>query len=220
MTPNPEKERQDALTSIRLIRKNVFSPQGTFLDLGANIGEVSIAALTFGFDRVVAVEAHPSTFKRLVKRTKGYSQIETIHGAVLDVDGKIVNVSSPENSTGAGVQFGTMRKDRPRGYFRLVESIGFAGLVKRTKPSFIKMDIERSEYPALRGFVPPKSLLGILIEFHSPNSVAKFAEQKAIEQAFKKEGFARTYPLAYSLNEEGTATKFQRVTILMQRKTR
>jgi len=52
-----------------------------FLDIGANIGLVSIYAVPY-CKRIVAVEPAPDTFKQLKRNTKNYQIIETLEAAL------------------------------------------------------------------------------------------------------------------------------------------
>lgn len=58
----------------------------TFLDIGANIGLVSIYAVPY-CKRIVAIEPAPTTFDRLVEHTRNYQIIECYQTALAPVDG-------------------------------------------------------------------------------------------------------------------------------------
>ena len=57
-----------------------------FLDIGANIGIVSIYAVPY-CKRIVAVEPSPSTYKTLVDNTRNYPIIECLQVALTPTDG-------------------------------------------------------------------------------------------------------------------------------------
>lgn len=57
-----------------------------FLDIGANVGMVSIYASPY-CNRIVAVEPSPQTFEKLVKNTHIYQMIECVQVALATVDG-------------------------------------------------------------------------------------------------------------------------------------
>lgn len=58
----------------------------TFLDIGANVGMVSIYASPY-CKRIVAVEPSPQTFEKLVKNTHIYQMIECVQVALAPIDG-------------------------------------------------------------------------------------------------------------------------------------
>lgn len=59
-----------------------------FLDIGANIGLVSIYAVPY-CKRIVAIEPSPDTFQQLSKNTKPYQMIECYRVALAPVDGNV-----------------------------------------------------------------------------------------------------------------------------------
>ncbi len=59
-----------------------------FLDIGANVGLVSIYAVPF-CKRIVAVEPAPGTYYQLVKNTKNYSMIACDQSALSPTDGLV-----------------------------------------------------------------------------------------------------------------------------------
>lgn len=70
----------------------------TFVDIGANIGLVSIYAAP-ACSRIIALEPAPETFKVLKAMTHKFSQIECVNAALLDRDGTHEFFLNDENST-------------------------------------------------------------------------------------------------------------------------
>ncbi len=70
-------------TQIRVFQVSIFQGKRdlVFLDIGANIGLVSIYAVPF-CKRIVAVEPSPETFEKLVFNTNPYSVIECVDVAL------------------------------------------------------------------------------------------------------------------------------------------
>jgi len=115
-----------------------------FLDLGANIGLVSIYASDV-CDRIVAVEPAPATFALLRRVSKHFPNIEAYNMAICGVDGVCVFHVNDINTTANSVvnDFGVPTD---------VRGVTLPALVKETKldhVDFCKMDIEGSELDAL-----------------------------------------------------------------------
>lgn len=70
----------------------------TFLDIGANIGLVSLYA-AFSCKRIVALEPAPATYEVLKAMTRMFSQIEIAEFALAPVDGEVVFYQNDLNST-------------------------------------------------------------------------------------------------------------------------
>lgn len=84
----------------RRIYERIFTePRGkTFLDLGANIGLVSLFASDV-CARIVAVEPDPETFVVLKAMTCQFSNIECVQAALAPKDGEVTFYRNPENFT-------------------------------------------------------------------------------------------------------------------------
>ena len=72
----------------------ILQPGNVYVDVGANIGTLALtASLAVGENgNVIAIEAHPLTFKYLESNIKlnGFSNIELIHSAVGDSEGELI----------------------------------------------------------------------------------------------------------------------------------
>ena len=115
----------------------------TVLDLGANVGLFSLYAAD-SCERVVAVEAVPSTYKITQEITKDFAQIEAHQFAISHKDAD-VDFYINENST-------TNSLVSHRGEQITVPGITVAGLLEKLNMDhvdFVKCDIEGSEVIAL-----------------------------------------------------------------------
>lgn len=142
---------------------HLLSPEGAkvILDVGANIGAVSqIYARRFPGAQIHALEASPSTFALLQQNFQGHPRVHTHYFAVSDRDGEI--------SFNVNYNSGTSSVFEPSDYNRATwASQGTQARVAVpavTIPAFcrrmdidaidvLKLDIEGSELPALRGAV-------------------------------------------------------------------
>lgn len=119
------------------------------IDIGAGIGDdvLAFSRLVGAEGRVIAIEAHPRTFRCLVK-TIAANRLENVialNVAVSDQEGS-VTISSEENflsnSIVAGIGATTIRAARFDHIF---------SELKLARPKLIKMNIEGAETAALRG---------------------------------------------------------------------
>jgi FkbM family methyltransferase len=131
---------------------------GTLLDLGANIGEVSLQC-SHWFEKTLAVESDPQTATVLRRRLRGYP-VQVINYAVAGVNGETRFIKrrdklSVSNSVSKSADDGPS-----------ILTISFESLLQYWKPTVIKMDIEGSEYECLAGVHPGAVTRAIVVEFH------------------------------------------------------
>lgn len=194
---NFDKSEADSRSNIRHLKQ--YGPGGVFLDLGANVGFVSQAALQ-QFDSVVAVEAHPDTYAQLSQRLADSFAI-TMNRAVTAESGETMWVSTPENSIGA-----TARKQKRlnrQGYYKEVQSISLQSLINRYCPRVIKMDIEGSEYECISSATFPSSVEWIQVEWHGVRSTKGYDRMLAAERHLAEQKFSRVIPQSISMHTEG-----------------
>jgi FkbM family methyltransferase len=124
-------------------------PGDTVVDVGAGIGDDALvfSRLVGETGHVFAIEAHPRTFRCLVKTiaANGLSNVTAIHAALSDADGEIM-ISTTDNFLSASVVAG--------GRATPVKARTLDGLLdelRRPAPSFLKMNIEGAETAALLG---------------------------------------------------------------------
>jgi len=131
---------------LRLFASELLSGGAVVLDLGANIGVTStLIALDTPGSRVIAVEAGPATVDMLRDNlaTNGISNVEVVHAAVSDSNGR---VHFHESSA-----FGHVTDD-PHAID--IESVTVASLVERLgldRVDLIKIDVEGLEPDVIEG---------------------------------------------------------------------
>lgn len=188
---------------------------GLLLDLGANIGEVSLA-LEDQFDKIVAVEAHPLTFEIAVERIKasGSKKIELMCRAVTGKTGEEMFISTPEKSTSSTVRAKKVRVGID-GYYKPVTTISLQDLIEEHHPRVIKMDIEGCEYDALEDVVIPSGLEYLVVEFHGATSKKMFGRLLKCADNLSRQGLGLIDPK--SLNSRNGCLKFGFMTFVFQR---
>jgi FkbM family methyltransferase len=168
---------------------------GTFLDLGANVGEVSIR-LADRFDAVVAVESHPDTALAATRRIAAAGlcpKVTVIEGAVHSTAGIEMFASTPRYSTGSTVRAKRRMTGRDD-YYKSVKTIAIQNLVDWCRPRVIKMDIEGCEYDCLDSIVVPPYLEHVVIEFHGATSKKLFDRFLANAMRLRDQGLSIVYP--------------------------
>jgi FkbM family methyltransferase len=144
-----------------------LDPEGTVLDLGANIGMFTILAANrlVPRGRVVAVEPNPYAAAVLQRNVieNGFSNVEVIVAAAAPMDGNVELHLAP-HSLGATVFAG-----QRRGESVMVAAIGVGTLIESLGPiELLKMDIEGSEWPIVFDSSPEMwvRIKRIAMEFH------------------------------------------------------
>lgn len=134
-------------------------------DIGTNIGGFSNAYHN-KFNKIIAIEAHPLTYKFAKQNLSPYSNIEVINKAVSNVDDKEVSLYLHDS----GDSGSTSLIEIPSGQFLdkeySVSTISYPSLVaKYGTPQYMKIDCEGGEY----NFLINQDLSGvefIAIEIH------------------------------------------------------
>ena len=156
---------QDAEHNIEIIAQLAGSG-GTLLDLGANIGEVSIR-LADQFDRIIAVEGNPKTFKIMLDRIAASgkdTKIVPIMAIVAPRDDEIRYMSDPSEAGVDAIAHSVCPIDGEK-YFA-VSTVAFSPLVERYAARAVKMDIEASEFEIIEQCEFPPCISFLLVEFH------------------------------------------------------
>ncbi len=128
------------------IFKSYIKPGDTVLDIGANIGYLTLlAAKQTGLGgKVYAFEPETENFRLLRKNTEvnGCSNVIAVNKAVADKDGPLKLYINPTFAPGHKTGTGEGGVE--------IEGIALDNFIKE-KVDFIKIDIEGGEYTALRG---------------------------------------------------------------------
>jgi FkbM family methyltransferase len=131
---------------------NHLPANGIFLDLGANIGAITIPVYTKRRDaRIICVEAAPWIFRNLERNLKhnGAVDIAAINKALYYNDGEILDFYSPEDKFGKG-SLSPVFTDK----LTKVTTIKVDTLVKQLQiphVDIIKIDVEGYEYHVFKG---------------------------------------------------------------------
>ena len=126
------------------------------IDAGANLGVLSLGfSLVAPRGRVIAIEASPETYGRLVQNVAAAqaANVETMHLAVGEAAGTLEFFSSPWFSAGSFVKKETFGASLHQGSTK-VQAEPIDGIVERLgldRLDLIKIDIEGHELPALHG---------------------------------------------------------------------
>lgn len=164
----------------------------TVIDIGAGIGDdaVVFSKLVGERGQVVAIEAHPQTYRCLLKTIAAnrLGNVIAINAAISDTDGYLAISDGPNflsNSTQAGA--GAI-KVRSRKLDELVSELGLRA------PDLVKMNIEGAETAALRGMM---NLLGttphVIVSCHDFKSDrgdgAEFRTFEDVKTILRESGF-------------------------------
>jgi FkbM family methyltransferase len=184
-----DKELRDAKKTLGFLKGATGK---CLLDCGANVGFVAERMLE-AFTRIIAIEAHPTTFARLKKRMAKHTHVTCLEATVRGLpDETPLFISSPGNSTGATIT-AKPRKKTPGWYTKAAKTILMKDLIKTYKPDAIKMDIEGSEYDIILN----TKLTGVkllVVEYHQTRGAKRYKSFRECEKFLKVQGFKRTRP--------------------------
>ena len=140
-------------------------PPKVIVDAGANVGLASIFfSALWPEARIVAVEADPSTFRRLKENTASLRNVEVVNRAIAARDGEVVFYSAPRTVSSSLVRRSPdQRPVRVMGatLTSLMHDLGIDVI------DLLKLDIEGGEFEALEAFSPHLSRLRtVIVEVH------------------------------------------------------
>jgi FkbM family methyltransferase len=184
--------------------KDAIASNGLFLDIGANIGAITIPIARLRPDvKVLAVEAAPRMFSYLTNNLQlnSLANVTPVNKAISNEDGKIVNFYTPHVKFGKGSMVKAFASDESKVETITIDSIALAN---QLKIDFIKIDIEGFESLAFKGgqtLLTAKDAPDILFEF------VDWAENILEPNAGKAQELLLTYGYKLFLLEEGELTK-------------
>lgn len=150
-----------------------FQPGDIILDLGANLGIISILlSKKFPFTKIYSFEASPINYQNFIKNIKdnNCSNITPFNLAVWSTSGDTIQIpTSPTNSGGSSIYY------KPEFFNQYpvleVQTISLEDIIKQNKIEtckLLKIDVEGAEYEIFKSF--PKESLSVIknigIEFH------------------------------------------------------
>lgn len=179
-TPDENKEIEDL---------NLILPPESklFIDVGASLGQYTKRANEIMKDgHIIAIEADPIRFKRLLQLSKEWGKnstntIEAINGAITSISGIIDFFITNSNISGGLYQRDDIC-DADNWKKIRVPGLTLDEICGRHKPDLIKIDVEGGEMNVLKG---SKNLLAsgtkFLLEIHQDSS--------EIENLFTRDGY-------------------------------
>lgn len=134
------------------ILKNLIPKNGVFVDIGANIGSITIPLAKRRPDvKMIAIEAAPWIYKYLEKniRLNGIQNVKLYNNAVYDKNGLMLDFFSPVDKFGKGSLAPVFTKEAVKIETRRIDTIlteqGFDHI------DVIKVDVEGFEYFVFQG---------------------------------------------------------------------
>ena len=183
-----KKSTDDSKSNI--VSLPIYGKGGCIIDIGSNIGEFAKAA-SANFDEVICYEAHPLSYELSLSRTALLENVKIHNKAVWSSDDHKLFASTPENSTGATVREKKFYNSKKEGYYKVVDSVSFNGIMQKNNPRVIKMDIEGCEFEVLPEAKFNDGLEFMSVEFHQPFvSPARIDKFNQCLDNFEKSGFS------------------------------
>jgi FkbM family methyltransferase len=194
-----DREIEEGRTTARLLK---FIPDShTILDCGANVGVFAQVA-SQKFNKVVCVEANPTTYQRLLANVYGLGVI-CLRNAVAGKSGEEIIISNPAKTTSASCS----RKPRLKeeGYYDRVNTVSLDDLCEVYRPEVIKLDIEGFEYEALESWTKRDGVSHLIIEFHKLTSKDGMDKFDKVSSSLASSGYDRIHPVKLpATKEDGT----------------
>lgn len=190
-------QQQDPLIYNEVIATNQYeiSPQEvknrTVIDIGGNIGCLSLLAASMGAKMVVGVEPVTKTYNIFKQNItdSGYRNIILLKNVVTNIDGGYHKISNGNENTGANSLY-NLKED-----YELVESISLDTILKLCigDDIFLKLDCEGAEYDIIMNatFESMRRIKTIALEVHSDLHPV-YKGRSMIENKLKELGFRNT----------------------------
>jgi FkbM family methyltransferase len=156
------------------IRKMDFEDGDVVVDIGANVGSVSLyIAKKYPNVKVYSYEAHPINYQNLIENIKrnGITNIVAHNLAVLHTDDETVNITLSPNNTGSSSIFKSSKTDSKLLNFD-VKTIALDTIISTNdikKIKFLKLDCEGAEFDILENYKQTNNveIVNMSVEIHT-----------------------------------------------------
>jgi FkbM family methyltransferase len=127
-----------------------------YFDIGANVGKWSIANIN-NCNKIIAIEASPKTFSKLINNVKSYNNVECLNFAVCNSDDKFISFFDSNADTISSLNEQWLNSPSSRFYqytnYKKIdcETIKLDSLInKYGVPELIKIDVEGGEFEVIK----------------------------------------------------------------------
>lgn len=163
----------------------------TVIDIGANIGCMSLLSAQLGAGLVIGVEPVDATyakFKNNIERS-GFTNIIPLKNVVTEADGGYFKISKGNKNSGANSLYNVVDE------YDLVEAVSLNTILKLCQGNdiFLKLDCEGAEYDILMNATPElmNRISTIVIEIHA-DLHPKYKGREIIENKLREFGYRNT----------------------------
>lgn len=189
-------------------------------DIGTNVGGFSNAYHN-KFNKIIAVEAHPLTYKMAKQNLSPYGNIEVINKAVSNIDNEEVTLHLHDNGDSGSTSLIKLPSNQSPDEVHTVSTISYPSLVAEYgTPQYMKIDCEGGEY----NFLINQDLSGvefISIEIHY-NFLTESHQQELLEyllQDFQihsmKKGVYGSHHPEYNFIRKGNGKSSKKISKLL-----
>lgn len=151
------------------------------LDIGGHIGSAAVLFANGGARKVISIEPDKDNFRMLQKNTKGLL-VELINAAC--VENPALEQVLLYTNKGMNKGMHSLVVKRGRGVGILVDAVQFSKLLKKYKPSVLKIDIEGAEYDILTQPLPAY-VKEVTMEIHFGKRVNREVRAPELIKLFK-----------------------------------
>lgn len=166
------------------------------LDIGAHIGCFAVLALNGGAKKVVSIEPGSPSVKLLRKNVKpAGDRCEVVHaGIVADDREKIILRYLSHKNSMAGAK--TVKDYKPAHWsgipftFEDIPTVNFSAMLRKHKPTILKLDCEGMEYDCLESISEmPSHVTTFIAEFHKVTKQKNLSRYIACKKLLRRWGF-------------------------------
>ncbi|MBZ9661954.1 FkbM family methyltransferase [Mesorhizobium sp. ESP-6-4] len=190
----PRPKRQAEFNFHQLMKAT--SPNGLFIDLGANVGDVTRHALSYGM-KVIAFEPDPTALKMLTRRFGDDKRVTIIPKAVGGSARKATLHQRPDTQNIRMTEWSSLFEvpAHAKGSAFEVEVVDLVEFLKaiRDPIAIVKMDIEGAEVECIEAMLDEgiyRSIGRILVETHERLSPDLDVRIRALRERISRENIA------------------------------